>query len=421
MERGRRQTAAILVVAYAAFFLCRSNVDAALPLLSRAYGYDKVELGRLAATAVLAYGVGKLVLGAAGDFIGGRSLILIALAGSVAASLALGMSTGLVLLTAFAAANRFFQSGGWVGVVGVSSRWFPEERHGGFMGVVSTSYEAGSVLSLLLCGWLVRMGLGWRWLFVVNPLLLAGVGLFVAWALRDGPRAPAEPRKEPSSEEGSRVHALRETLRWLGTRGSFWIALVLSFLLTFVRTGFLTWTPMFLAELSALRGEAVGGAIVKSAIFPAAGIVGALTAGWLSDRAGTMKRAPVIAAGLALLVVAILVLSESGIRDPKLTLGAIAACGLFLLGPYSLIGGALALDVAKGRGAATAAGMIDAAGYVGGSLSGLILGALAEESGWRAVFHFLAGVALAGWVVAGTWALRGSRRLGHAGPEMGSS
>jgi sugar phosphate permease len=414
-EPGPGRTAAILVAGYAAFFLCRSNVDAALPLLSIAYGYDKVELGRLSSIAVLAYGIGKLVLGMAGDLLGGRRTILVAIAGSVAASLLIGMSTGLLLLTALAALNRFFQSGGWIGVVGVASRWFPRDRHGGFMGVVSTSYEAGGVLSLLLCGWLVRMGLGWRWLFVVNPLLFAAVGIVVALTLSDAPREPVG--STAASEPGRSPAIFGETLPWLGRQHTFWIAILLSFLLTFIRTGFLTWTPMFLAELGAAHGQGVGGAIVKSAVFPAAGIVGALAAGWLSDRAGPMKRAPVIAGGLGLLFIAILLLSEGGIRDPRLAVAALAACGLCLLGPYSLIAGALALDIAKGRGAAMAAGLLDAAGYVGGSLSGIILGSLAERSGWGAVFRCLAGAALAGFFVAGIWTLRGRARL--AEPQTG--
>jgi MFS transporter, OPA family, glycerol-3-phosphate transporter len=417
-EPSPRTTAAILVVGYAAFFLCRSNVDAALPLWSRAYGYDKVELGRLSAIAVLAYGVGKLVLGMAADVLGGRRMILVAIGGSVAASLLIGMSTGLLLLTVLAATNRFFQSGGWIGVVGVASRWFPRDRHGAFMGVVSTSYEAGSVLSLLLCGGLVRMGLGWRWLFVVNPLLFCTVGILVAISLSDAPR---ELVSSPAASVAVRSPARRvfgETLPWLGRQRSFWIALLLSFLLTFIRTGFLTWTPMFLAELGAADGQGVGGAILKSAVFPAAGVVGALAAGWLSDRAGVMKRAPVIAAGLGLLFIAIVLLSEGGIRDPRLAIVALAACGLCLLGPYSLIAGALALDIAKGRGAAMAAGMLDAAGYVGGSLSGIILGSLAERSGWGAVFRCLAGAALAGLMVAGIWTFRGRVRL--AEPQTGA-
>lgn len=405
----RRRTIVLLALfaAYASFFLCRANVDAALPLLSRAYGYDKEQLGRLSSLSILAYAAGKVTLGPLGDVVRGGRLIFIAIAGSVAASFAFGFSSSLVLFTSFAAANRWFQSGGWAGVVHVSSREFASEEHGSVMGSISTSYEIGSVVSLLLCGMLVRSGLSWRALFVVNPLLFAAIGLTTTHVLR---RATA-----PSG--GGRVDRLVASvpnganedegvfrrLAWLAGLRPFWIAVSLSFLLTFVRTGFLTWTPTFLAEVTAKDGGSVSGAILKSAVFPATGIAGALLAGRASDRFGAGRRAPVIAVSLAFAVVSVLVLSYVSAGHTAWVVASIAASGFFVLGPYSLVGGAVALDVGATRAASTATGLIDAAGYVGGSLAGVLLGTLAERHGWSSAFDAIAAVAFAAAIIAAIW------------------
>jgi sugar phosphate permease len=118
----------------------------------------------------------------------------------------------------------------------------------------------------------------------------------------------------------------------------------------------------------------------------------------------------VIAASLALLVAAILVLAHGGIDDPKTALLAIAASGLLLLGPYSLVGGAIVLDVGSRRAAGTAAGLIDAGGYLGASVGGFLLGTLAQHRGWSAAFDALAAGALLACMVAVWWGIATTAR-----------
>ena len=403
----------MLYVAYASYYLCRANVDASLPLLSAAYGYDKESLGRLASLAILCYAAGKILLGPLGDVIGGRRLLAISIAGSVVASVGFGASTSLLFLTFFAGLNRCLQAGGWVSVVHVSSRELAPAERGSMMGVMSTSFEVGNVASLLLCGALVGSGFGWRTLFVVNPALFAVIGLTAMIALgRVSPRGPSHGHEAEgdrrSEDDGGRVF---DRLLWLLGVRPFWIALALSFLLTFVRAGFATWIPMFLADLAQGSGGTTSGALVQSAIFPAAGFVGALSAGFVSDRFGPDRRAPVIAVSLALLVVAILLLAHGGIGDKRTALVAIGACGLFLLGPYSLVGGAVVLDVGATRAAGTAAGLVDAGGYLGASLGGVLLGTLAQRHGWSSAFDALASAALMACMVATFWAIGAGARV----------
>jgi sugar phosphate permease len=404
MKRWRRNAVvlAALFAAYASFYLCRANVDASLPLLTMAFGYDKEQLGRLTSIAILGYAAGKVTLGPLGDVIGGRRLILVAVLGSVVSCLAFGVSSSLALLTTFAAANRWFQSAGWAGVVHVSVREFARDRHGTDMGWVSTSYEIGNVVTLILCGLLVRWGFGWRALFVVNPLLFLAIGVTMTKVIERA-TTPGVEGAPPVGSVGE--ESVPQRIAWLAGLRSFWIALGLSFLLTFVRMGFLTWTPTYLVELATQRGGTASGAILKSAVFPAMGVAGALLAGRVSDRFGPGRRAPVIAASLVVVVAAVLLLAHAGFVDTTAILVLIAVSGFFLLGPYSLVGGVTALDIGTARAAATAAGLIDAAGYVGASLAGVVLGTLAQRHGWSAAFDTLALVTLAAAIVAAAWGM----------------
>ena len=408
MRRSQTTVIAALLVAYGSFYLCRANVDAALPFLARE-GHDKTSLGLLSSVATGTYAIGKIVLGASADALGGRRLMLAAIAGSVMCTLAFGASHLLASFIVLAAANRFFQSGGWPGLVHTVSQRFEPARHGLIMGVLSTSYEFGNVCALLFSGLVAQWG--WRALFVVNPLLFAFVGGAAVLSLPSAPsdRAPsiasgASPARPPRE-------SLAQVLPHLLRSGAFWTAIALSALLTFIRIGFLTWTPTFLSEISlATPGAGIPGAIVKSALFPAAGVVAAPCFGVLRDRLGPGKRAPLMAASLTVVVALVLLLAHGGVRAPLAAAMLIAAIGLFLLGPYSLPAGALALDVAGRRGPATAAGIIDGAGYIGATASGSLLGSIADRAGWSAVFDVLAGASLLATLVSARWALVVARR-----------
>lgn len=391
---------ATLLVGYGSFYLCRANLEAAGPLLIKQEGFDKTTFGELSTIATFTYAIGKFLMGGVGDVLGGRRMLALATVGSVACTLAFGVSHGFVTFVVFAAANRFFQSGGWSAIVHVVSRRFERDRHGTVMGILSSSYELGNVAALNLCG--LVAGWGWRKLFVVNPLLFLAIGVGVAFVLRadDAPVAggPA-PVKEPKVP-------LSEILPMLAKRGSFWTAVALSMLLTFVRIAFLTWTPTYLAEVSRAAGhEEITGAIVKSSFFPAAGVVAALVVGAISDRLGPGRRAPVMAVSLFVVVGLVYLLGHGGVRDATVAALLIAAVGLFLLGPYSLMAGAIALDVAGKRGTATATGIIDGAGYLAGTLAGVVLGHVADTAGWSAVFDLVMGASLAAALVAGAWSV----------------
>ncbi len=393
---------ATLLVGYGSFYLCRANLEAAGPLLIAHEGFDKTRFGELSTIATFTYAIGKFVMGGVGDVLGGRRMFGLAVAGSVVCSLCFGVAHTFVLFALFAAANRFFQSGGWSAIVHVVSRRFEPGRHGAVMGIISTSYELGNVAALNLSGLVAQWG--WRALFVVNPLLFALIGGSVFLVLRAGDAPVANAANAPRPPPEPRL-PLSEILPVLFRRGSFWLAVVLSMLLTFLRVAFLTWTPTYLYEVGRAAGhDTISGAIVKSSLFPAAGVVAALTVGPLTDRLGPGRRAPVMAGSLAVVVGLVLWLGHGGVTSATAAALLIAAVGLFLLGPYSLMAGVIALDVAGKRGTATATGIIDGAGYLAGTGAGYLLGRIADRSGWSAVFDVLVAAAVLATLVSGGWA-----------------
>ena len=409
----------LLVAAYASLYLCRANIEPGFKLLTLKYGYDTEQKGVVFGTALAAYAIGKVILGAAGDAFGGKRILLFAMITSVVATLlvgaldwpaVLGVGPGLWVMASFVVLNRFGQSGGWGGLVHIVARWFPPERSGSVMGIASTSYDVGNVVALLLCAALVESKMGWRALFVVNPLLLAGVTVVVALGLRGAPAKEAAPDARPTPDAEAKAEAepeerLRDLLRRLAREKGFWMAIALSFLLTFVRAGFMTWTPDYLYDVAKAAGSpsALSGAIAKSAFFGVAGMTGSLVIGRLSDRWGPGRRSGIMTLSLVFLLAAVLALAHAHITDALGAAAIIGVAGFFLLGPYSLLAGAITLDVAGKRGASTTAGIVDGVGYVGASLAAFVLGSVSKRHGWSAAFDVIAGVVGVALALAGLW------------------
>ncbi len=428
-----RRVLPLLLVGYAAFYLCRANVEPALNLLSIEHGYDNEQIGIVMAIALGAYAVGKLVFGPLADMLGGKPVLVGALLGTACVSLTIaasdaprrfGPSTGLVVIGVLVVANRFVQAGGWGGLVDVVGATYGAERRGTVMGILSTSYDVGNVLALVLSAGIVHLGAGWRALFVVNPLVVIAVAFVVRAAL---PGGPARKGSGAPHEERRSSRPFAEVVRQLARQRALWFATALSFLLTFVRAGFMTWTPRFLYEVSvaANASSPTSTSIAKSAFFGIAGIIGSVVTGRISDALGPGRRAPVMTVSLALLVACTLGLAHAGVSSPVIATAGVAACGLFLLGPYSLLAGAVSLDVAAdasaatetskspaahagapSQGAATAAGLVDAVGYVGASLAALVLGSVSKRAGWTAAFDVVAGAAFLALLLAVSWSAR---------------
>ena len=71
----------------------------------------------------------------------------------------------------------------------------------------------------------------------------------------------------------------------------------------------------------------------------------------------------------------------------------VALVGFLIVGPYSFLGGAVAMDFGGQHGSRTASGIIDGVGYLGGVLAGDSLARISVDSGWNGAFVALLAVA----------------------------
>jgi sugar phosphate permease len=405
LQRWQSLTVTLLVFGYAGYYLCRSNFSVTLPLIIddlATRGWDanraKISLGALASIGVFAYAIGKFLSGGLADFLGGRRAFLLGTAGAICCTALFALGGGFPIFTLAWALNRLLQSMGWPGAVKLTSRWFSFSSYGAAMGVISLSYLFGDAAARRFMGWMIEHGVGWRGVFFVAAGILLIIFIVNFLLLKESPReiGATEPQANPlnfvNERDGSEKTALKCALMAFLRSPAFWIVCSLSLGTTLLRETFNTWTPTYFAEVVGLsKAEAAS----KSALFPLFGGVSVLLSGFISDKLGRNGRALIILIGLLLASAGLWLLGHARFGgSPALPVSLVAAVAFTLIGPYSYLAGAISLDFGGKQGAATASGIIDGVGYLGGVLAGDTVARISVSFGWEGAFTALAGVAL---------------------------
>lgn len=421
---------ALLFGGYASLYFCRADLSVATPLLAkdlvgRGVSYDEalVRIGAITSLGILAYALGNPLIGALGDYWGGRINLLVGLAGATLCTLLFAVSGALPLFTLAWFLNRLTQSGAWAGLVKVSSRWFDYSSHGAVIGVLSLSYLLGDAGARAWMGRLIAHGYGWRSLFLLGAAV-CGTMLIANLAFLRESRVAAgfdETRANPLNvfaHSAAKPTTVMQRLGSLMKSPAFLMVCVLSLVCTVVRETFNDWTPVYMRDFVHLS---MSDAAALSAIFPGVGAVSVLVTGWLGDRLGDNGWPLLLVLGLTSTVVALLLLAMlhrqgAGAMLPIALISTVAFC---LLGPYAYLGGAMALDFGGKAAAALASGIIDGVGYLGAVFAGFGGAKLAVTFGWRGLFAALAVIAAVGALGAG--ALYGMERRALVARRMAAA
>jgi sugar phosphate permease len=419
MKSWQRRIFGTVWITYFAFYLCRYNMPMAKTSMCDLYGWSTVEFGLILSALTLAYAVGQFVNGQLADRFGARRIASCGAFGSVTVNVIVfavlilvptdALSKGAILWT-FAilwGVNGFFQAMGWSPMVRIMAHWYPTSTRGKVMGFLGTCYQLGAATSWFLALFIIKyyaekMDGDWRMVFLAPSVLFALVGILFAVLIRN---APEDVGLAMEDEDGDEVPLPANTQRTLEQNvlrtlknPYLWVVAGTFFLLDLNRYGFVNWLPAYLDEQEISMGTSVFGlkAVMKRCIHPLAGGLGAIAAGWATDKFFGGRRAPVIAVLLLILGISSLLFPYLPHDNPGLLIAVLAVIGFCTYGPHILMVGHAAQDFGKKSGAAGAAGFIDGMGYIGASLAGVGAGAVIKEYGYQVNFVIFGIAAILG-------------------------
>ena len=172
-----------------------------------------------------------------------------------------------------------------------------------------------------------------------------------------------------------------------------WILALGFFVMNAVRYSFMNWSVQYMAEF---HERSIKDSVLTAVIIPLAGCLGAVSAGWASDRFFGKRRVPVcvfMLAGLAVTCWAMTLVPQGDWRAATLLLGL---AGFLIYGPDVLIAGAATVDLSHPRAASIATGFTMCVGAFGAIFSGAGIGYLKDlgQGNWSLVFQVLAAMPL---------------------------
>ena len=404
---------------YASFYMGRYNLSVANPHIREEYNWDKAQFGWIISAGLIVYGLAVLLNGPLADRIGGRKAILLGALGTLVLNLVFGafglnfMQPMVAVLAVIYAVNMYFQTFGALSVVKVNAAWFHISERGTFAGIFGGMIQFGRVLAYGVGGVIVAH-MHWRWAFWVPSAVLGGVFVMNYIFVRNTPEELGYPRVDDvlHVEEGEKPSSVA-IMKQIFTNPTLWIIAGAMMCTGLIRHTIEQWGPSYFKEVHNIAEDSLiyqicfNGQVVV-------GVAGAMVMGYISDKLFQSRRGPVTAIAYfsqALLLV-LFAVTKPG---PWLAAVILIVLYFFLNGCHGLLAGTASMDFGGRRAAATAAGLLDGAQYLIGSLVGVGMGKLLEQLGWGAWAWSIAPVAvIGGLLMLSRWNVLPKTRGGSA-------
>ena len=411
------RTLIILMIGYALFYFVRKNFSITMPALESELGIGKAKLGLFLTLNGVIYGLSRFVNGFLADRVSRKKMMAAGLLLSAIVNILIGLSpemngifnfldaegkatAGLVVfIGSLWLINGYTQGMGYPPCGSLMAHWIKPSELATKQSIWNSSHSIGAGLVALLCGTLILQYYSfaaWQWCFFI-PAGLAIVGAaLLFFGLRDTPASVGLPDPESMDEnaparevvkedEGFTKLAYQKLVKKMVFRNPvIWILAVANFCVYVIRFTILDWGATFLTQDRGLSIQVASTVVASSEIV--GGIIGTLLAGWATDKFFKSRAQRTCLLGLIGATICFLIfwLLPKGMN--VLAIIAIIMASFFVYMPQALIGIACSNHATK-RAAASANGVAGIFGYASTTVSGLLIGALADAYRWDSVFE----------------------------------
>ncbi len=391
LKTWQRRVFAATWFSYFAYYFGRKPFNIAKSTLQREYGWTPSDLGDLGAIYLVTYTIGQFMAGFAGNRLGPRRVLLAGMSATLVAALAFGFTSSFAVFALFMAANGIAQATGWSANVGTMGAWFPRAVRGRILGVWTTNFQVGALVSAWLAAACVPYGLVPAF---ASGAVVVGLGIaLVLWGQRDRPEdvglsvpdnaPPIDGEPPPEADEDGGW--TRDVITDIGLIAAFY------FCAKFIRYAIWSWAPYLLETQLGLKADEAG---YVSTIFDMSGIVGVITLGWVSDRYFAGRRVLPCLLSVVALAISTALLYLVGTTDVRLFALFMGMIGFTLYGPDAMLTSTGAIDVGPRKNAALAAGIISGFGSMGPVVQEVLLGRQLNDGDVGAVARMLFASAL---------------------------
>ncbi len=394
-EKEMRFVCFLCCLAYFMSYLTRLNYAACMVELQSALGIGKSIAGLPVTMCFLSYGVGQLVCGFLGDRFSPQKMIFGGLAGASACNLAVALFPRMSVIVPVWCLNGFFQSMLWPPMVRIMAEMLDDRWYRLSCVLVSMASSAATIAIYVLTPVCIRVS-GWKAVFIAPAVLGTAAAFF--WLVKTlglGSRAEWADgqRTESGTEEAGQQPAGRASfsLPRLFAEAPLIFILLAIVLQGTLRDGITTWMPVYMSETFGMSNSS---SILSAAALPVFAVFSTLFASFLLSRIKSEVSTAALLFGAGALSGGLMLMAfDSAPAVCILMMTLITGCmhGINLM----LISRVPGHFAGFGK-VSTVSGILNAATYVGSSLSTYGFGAVAEGSGWKAVVGLWIAVGILG-------------------------
>ena len=392
---ARVKTLVAVMFCYLFYYTGRQNFGFAIPGMAEELGLTKKQLGWCSTGLLWSYAIGQVINGQLADRFGGRSLMTLGGLLSFVMNWITSFAGGLAGVMLPWAGNGFVQSMGWAPGSRILSNWWDKGYRGRVFGFYTFAAGMSSVVTYVMAAAVVEHG--WRWIFR-GPVVLMLLGCIVFWlVVREKPsHAGFSDLPEDPDSARAHVHPERHLTWWERYKAGFscppflFGCIAIGFQ-NLARYGLLVWVPVHFLGTNWKDSPQKW----ISVALPVGMALGAVSAGWISDKVFRGGRsAPVI---IFLLCAAVCAGGMAFLgRSSAFAIPLLFLTGFFVYGPQSAFW-ALCPDLLGKRLAGTGVGMMNFFAYLFAGLGEPVIGHVIEESGQtQTVFRVVAVACILG-------------------------
>ena len=364
-------------LAYTAAYVGRLNFNASIVAIISDLGVTKADAGLVSSFFFFAYGAGQLVNGIFSKRYNARVMIFISLICSAVFNLLMPLTGSISAMKFIWMGNGIVQSVLWSTLIKTLSDYVSDKKLPKAIVAMSTTVALGTLVAYGISSLSVNFGT-WQAVFYIASVVLI-ISAFI-WITLFG----KSPKKLEQAEtvKGEKIKTPRIVLLALFITAFAGIAN------GFIKDGINTWVPSVLYEEF---GVSQSFSILLTLFLPMVSTMGAAIAKKIHEKIPSHAGMNFILYTFSALLCGGILLSLKIHSIVAVMLCFVCvACGMAMIN--NVITSMFALDYRRLLNAGFAAGLLNTFCYVGSTVTSYSLGAVAQSSGWNAVFLIMLGV-----------------------------
>ncbi len=391
-HRWKWQVLVAFCVFYFFVYTGRFNFWPTSPLIKEDLLLTHIEIGVINAMLLWGFMLGDLVHGRLAEAYGLRLWVMLGAILTTVFNWVASFGTSTVGIAIPWAIVGFVNAACWAPAISIISQWWPRRERGIAMGIVGTT-TGGAMLLMWWLSSFVAAEWGWRAAFRYPPLIILALGIAFYFTARDRPADVNLPEYIEDDEVSSKPESVSDAeLKGLGPyrvllgNSRFQLACHVKGLENVARYGLTTWVPIYYFEAGGLD---ITQTILITLLLPLGYLLAPPISGFISDRLLGSRRRPLVIASCVLSAAALVAIALAPLSNMYLG-AALMLWGGIGMGVSTI--SAIAVDLSGRRMSGTAAGVLDAHGYLYAGAQALLFSVVLDVAGspWPLVFLAMA-------------------------------